>query len=107
MAETGLIERIVGRAVAAHLAPLEHQLWAQHCLLTELARQLPRHVAIDAARRLHQANMAVAPPQREALLAACAGWQQYLHQLAGLVEGETPPPHHPLQPGPPRAPSVC
>ena len=107
MAETGLIERIVERAVAARLAPLESQLWAQHCLLTELARQLPRHAAVDAARRLHQMNMAEGQPRREVLLAACSGWQQYLAQLAGIVEGDTPPPLHPGRPVPPRPPSVC
>ena len=107
MAETGLIERIVERAVAARLQPLEHQLWAQHCLLTELARQLPRHAVVDAARRLNQMSMAEEPPRREALQEACIGWQVYLGQLAGFVEGDTPPPLHPGRPVPPRPPSIC
>lgn len=107
MAETVLIERIVERAVSARLAPLEHQLWAQHCLLTELVRQLPRHAVVDTARRLHQLNIAEEPPRKVALLEACTGWQAYLGQLAGFVEGDTPPPLHPGRPVPPRLPSIC
>ena len=102
MVETGLVERIVGRAVAAQLAPLEQQLWAQHCLLTELVRQLPRHAVLDAARRMHQLTMAEAPPQKEVLQAASHGWQLYLGQLGGLVAGDTPPPVHPGRPAPAR-----
>jgi hypothetical protein len=94
MAETGLIERLVERAVAAQLEPLQLQLQAQHWLLTELVRQMPRAALLDMTRRLDQ--VAGVHPQKDAARAAWGDWQLYLRQQAALVEGDTPPP---LPPG--------
>lgn len=89
MVENGLIERIVERAVAARLQPLEHQVQVLHWLATELVRQLPRHALLDAAHCLNEVRRA--HPQKAALMDEWAGWHQYLLQLGALVEGDTPP----------------
>ena len=96
MVETGLIERLVERA----LQPLALQLQAQHWLLTELVRQLPRQALLDTSRRLDQ--MASAHEQKEAARAEWAGWLLYLRQQSGLVAGDTPPPLSLDQAVPPR-----
>lgn len=76
--ETSLLENLIDRAVQKRLQPLQEQLLVQHCLLLELARQLPRHSLLNAARHMDQQKVR-------------ADWHLYLCQLAGVVDGNSLP----------------
>lgn len=90
MADNRLIERLVEQQVAKRIAPLEAQLSVQQCLLTELARQLPRHAVLDAARNLHALRMQNRP-SHGGKMDPFGQWWLYLCQLGGLVEAECLP----------------
>lgn len=100
--ETSLLEKLIERAVQQRLQPLQDQLWAQHWLLTEMARQLPRAALLSAAQRLDQMWLLEPPEQRARMEGVQRGWHQYLCQLGALIDGDTPPPLSPGQPVPAR-----
>lgn len=100
--DLSLMQKLIDRAVQERLQPLQDQLWAQHWLLTELVRQLPRQAALDTARRLDQLAVVEERKQMEPSMAVWFGWHEYLCQLSGLVDGDTPPPLIPGQQVPPR-----
>lgn len=87
--DISLMQKLVERAVQQRLRPLEDQAWAQHWLLVELARQLPRKSLLDAAQRLELQARADGRKDRDG--AAWNSWQLYLCQLAGLVDGNDLP----------------
>ena len=100
--QLSLMQKWIDRAVQERLQPLQNQLWAQHWLLTELVRQLPRPALLAAAQRLDQMWLLEPPPQKAHLEGMQHQWHQYLCQLGALVEGDTPPPLRPGQPVPAR-----
>ena len=100
--QLSLMQKWIDRAVQERLQPLQNQLWAQHWLLTELVRQLPRPALLATAQRLDQMWQLQPPPQKAHLEDMQHQWHQYLCQLGALVEGDTPPPLHPGQPVPAR-----
>lgn len=89
MADNRLIERLVEQQLTKRLARLEEQLAVQHCLLTELVRQMPRHAVLDTARRLHALRMQ-SKAHTGGTMDPSEQWWLYLCQTGGLTEKECP-----------------
>lgn len=85
--DTSLLKKLVERAVQERMQALQSEVSAQHWLLVELVRHLPRQGLLAAARQLQPTGPQM-PGTPDPLWAK---WHLYLCQQAGLVDGETPP----------------
>ena len=91
MLETGLLEKLIERAIAPRIDELHGALWANHWLLSELVRQLPREAVREVALLMDQAQLDLPPAERESVAAAWDHWQPYLMQRADVLAGDTRP----------------
>jgi hypothetical protein len=100
MLETGLMEKLIERAITPHIDALRGELWAHHWLLSELLRQLPREAVRQVALQMDQAQLDLPPAERASVAAAWDRWHPYLMQRAEVLEGDTRPQYFLSQPGP-------
>lgn len=98
MVETGMLEKLIDKAIGPYIDELRGELWAHHWLLSELVRQLPRESVRHVAQVMDQARLEMSPAEKASVATAWERWQPYLMQRADVLEGDTPPQFRPHQP---------
>lgn len=64
MIETGLLEKLIDRAVEARMAEMRGALWVHHWLLTEVLRQMPREAVQQVAQLMDQERVQMSEAEK-------------------------------------------